>query len=122
MDRLVHRAAGVAAAALVVLLAALPGAASATNNAYCGVLIANGTWCSDGTAHYYVSNSASYPGAGSVWVCERLRIAGTSTQREAPVCAYNYVSQSFGAYGWTTEADVAHFTGANHTVDGLGVY
>jgi hypothetical protein len=122
MDRLVHRAARAAAAAIAVLLGALSGTASATNNAYCGVLVSNGTWCGDGTAHYYVSNAASYPGTGNVWVCERLLLAGSSTQREPPACAYNYVSQGFGPYGFTTAAEVAHFTGVNHTVNGLAVY
>lgn len=122
MDRLVHRAATAAACALLGLLVVLPSTAGATNNSYCGVLISNGTWCGDGSDHFYTSNSATYPGSGNVWVCERLLIANTSTQREDPVCTYNYVSQSFGAYGWATEAEVAHFTGVNHTVNGLGVY
>ena len=122
MDRLVHRAARIAAVATFGLLVALPGSASATTNNYCGVLISYGTWCGDGSDHNYVSNAASYPGAGSVWVCERLLIANTSTEREGPGCAYNYVSQSFGTYLWYTEAEVAHFTGSNHTVNGSAVY
>lgn len=122
MDRLVHRAALAAACALLAALAVLPGIASATDNSYCGVLINNGTWCGDGSDHSYTTNSATYPGAGNVWVCERLLIANTSTQREDPVCAYNYVSQSFGSYIWLTEAEVAHFTGSQHTVNGLAKY
>jgi hypothetical protein len=122
MDRLVHRAAIAAACALTGVLGAFPGTAAATDNNYCGVLINNGTWCGDGSDHAYVTNTAAYPGVGNVYVCERLLIANTSTQREAPVCAYNYVSQSFGSYLWLTEAEVAHFTGSQHTVNGLGQY
>jgi len=122
MDRLAHRAALAAACALLGVLGVFPGAAAATNNSYCGVLISNGTWCGDGTDHFYTSNSATYPGTGDVWVCERLLIANTSTQRESPVCAYNYVSQTFSPYVWQTEAEVTHYTGVNHTVNGLGVY
>ncbi|HET6509306.1 MAG TPA: hypothetical protein VFG42_21090 [Baekduia sp.] len=96
--------------------------ASATNNAYCGILIANGTWCGDGSNHSWVFNSASYTGGGSVWVCERLLIADTSTQRENPVCGYTYVSASFGSYIYLTEAEVSHWTGANHTIYGLSTY
>src|SRR3954447_2777078 len=118
MDRLVHRAAIAAACALTGLLGALPGTAGATDNNYCGVLISNGTWCGDGSDHAYTSNAASYSGGGSVYVCERLLIANTSTEREPPVCAFNSVSQTFGSYLWLTEAEVTHGTGANHTIYG----
>jgi hypothetical protein len=122
MDRLAHRAALAVACALLGVLALLPTTASATDNSYCGVLIANGSWCGDGSNHFYVFNSASYTGGGSVWVCERLLIADSTTQRENPLCAYNYASAGFGPYGTATEAEVSHWTGANHTIYGLGSY
>jgi hypothetical protein len=122
MDRLAHRVALAATGALLAALGVLPGAANATDNAYCGVLINNGTWCGDGTDHAYTTNSATYSGGGMVWVCERLLIANTSTQREGPGCGYNYVSQSFASYVWLTEAEVAHYTGTQHTIGGLGKY
>lgn len=122
MDRLAHRAALAAACALLGLLGLLPATASATNNSYCGVLIAAGSWCGDGSNHSYVFNSASYTGGGSVWVCERLLIADTTTQRENPVCSYSYASASFGAFIYLTEAEVTHGTGASHTIYGLASY
>lgn len=122
MDRLAHRAALAAACALLGLLGLLPATASATNNSYCGVLIVAGSWCGDGSNHFYYYNSAAYTGGGSVWVCERLLIADSTTQRENPVCSYTYASASFGPYGFATEAEVSHWTGANHTIYGLGSY
>lgn len=122
MDRLAHRAALAVACALLGFLGLLPATASATNNSYCGVLIAAGSWCGDGSNHFYVFNSASYTGGGSVWVCERLLIADSTTQRTAPGCSYTYVSAGFGPYGFATEAEVSHWTGANHTIYGLGSY
>lgn len=122
MDRLAHRAALAAACALLGLLGLLPATASATNNAYCGVLISAGTWCGDGSNHFYVFNSAGYSGGGSVWVCERLLIADSTIQRENPACSYTYTAASFGPYGFATEAEVSHWTGANHTIYGLGSY
>jgi hypothetical protein len=122
MDRLAHRAALAAACACLGLFGLLPATASATDVGYCGVLIANGSWCGDYSNHSYVFNSASYTGGGSVWVCERLLIADTSTQRDNPVCSYTYASASFGAYIYLTEAEVSHWTGANHTIYGAASY
>lgn len=124
MERLAHRAAIAAVGAVLGLLALGSAGASATANNYCGVLIAEGTWCGDGSNHSYGYNRATYTGGGNVWVCERLLIADTSTQREAPVCAYNYADRTFGAYIWLTEAEVLHNTGtgANHTIYGYATY
>jgi hypothetical protein len=120
MERLAHRAATVAACAILAILALGATNASAFTNSYCGLLIAEGAWCGDASNHSYTYNRASYSGVGNVWVCERLLIADTSTQREAPLCAYNYVDQAFGAYGFLTEAEVRHNTGtgASHTIYG----
>jgi hypothetical protein len=124
MERLKHRAALVAACTAFGLLSLGAAGASATNISYCGVLIAEGSWCGDGSNHDYTYNRATYSGAGSVWVCERLLIADSPTQRENPVCAYNYADRTFGSYPWLTEAEVSHNTGtaANHTISGLGTY
>jgi hypothetical protein len=120
MERLTHRAAVAAACALLGILAFGAASAPAFTNSYCGVLVSQGTWCGDGSNHSYNYNRGTYTGAGNVWVCERLLIADTATQREAPQCAYNYVDQSFGAYPWLTEAEVMHNTGggASHTIYG----
>jgi hypothetical protein len=120
MESLAHRAAVVVACALLGVLVLGAHSASAFTNSYCGALIAEYSWCGDGSNHSYNYNRASYTGGGNVWVCERLLIADTSTQRAAPGCAYNYVDQTFGAYPWLTEAEVDHATGtgANHTIYG----
>jgi len=120
MESLAHRAAVLVACALLGVLALSATSASAFTNAYCGVLIAEYTWCGDGSNHSYDYNRASYSGAGNVWVCERLLIADTSTQRESPLCAYNYIDQTFSSYPWLTEAEVEHATGtsASHTISG----
>jgi hypothetical protein len=122
MDRPARRAALAAACALLGLLGLLPTTASATNISYCGALISAGSWCGDGSNRFYTYNSASYTGGGSVWVCERLLIADSSTQRANPVCAYNFAASSFAPYGSATEAEVTHYTGANHTIYGLGSF
>jgi hypothetical protein len=116
MHSIAHRAAIVVACASLGLLALGFGSASAYS--YCGSLIANGVWCGDPTNRAYNYNSASYTGAGSVWVCERLVIADTTTQRESPFCGYNFVERSFGPYAYLTEPQVQHQTGANHTIYG----
>jgi hypothetical protein len=97
--------------------------ASAFSNTYCGVLINEGTWCGDGSNHSYTFNSATYSGGGSVFVCERLLIADTSTQRRGPSCGYTYVASTYGPYGWLTEAEVTHLYsgGARHTITGYAV-
>ena len=121
MDRFAHRAALTAACAFLGLLALLPGSATAATTNYCGVLIANGSWCGDPTDRFYTFNSASYTGAGSVWVCERVVFANTSTVRDTPLCAYTYASASF-SYATASEVEVAHFTGSNHTIYGQATY
>jgi hypothetical protein len=118
MESIAHRAALVAACACLGLLALSTASASAFTNSYCGVLISAGTWCGDGSNHSYNYNSATYNGAGDVWVCERLLIADTSSERESPQCAYGFVERTFGAYPYLTEAEVRHSTGANHTIYG----
>ena len=120
MERLAHRAAIAAASAVLGICALGATSASAFTNPYCGVLIAENTWCGDGSNHSYNYNRASYTGAGNVWVCERLLIADTTTERETPFCAYNYIEKTFGTFGFLTEAEVQHNTGtsANHTIYG----
>jgi hypothetical protein len=119
MDSFVHRIALSAASACLGLAALGAVSASAFTNSYCGVLISSGTWCGDGTHHSYNYNSASYTGAGSVWVCERLLIQGTTTERESPQCAYKFVDRTFASgYPYLTDAEVDHNTGANHTIYG----
>jgi hypothetical protein len=119
MESIAHRAALVAACACLGLAALSTASASAFTNSYCGVLIASGTWCGDGSNHSYNYNSASYNGAGDVWVCERVLIADTSSERESPQCAYTFVERTFPTgYPWLTEAEVRHSTGANHTIYG----
>lgn len=122
MDRLAHRAALAVACAFLGIAALVPATASATDVGYCGVLIANGSWCGDGANRNYVFNSAGYSGGGAVWVCERLMIADTSTQRDNPACSYTYASASFAPFLYQTEAYVSHWTGANHTIYGLGSF
>jgi hypothetical protein len=122
MDRPAHRMALAVACAFLGLFGLLPAAASATTNNYCGVLIANGTPCGDFTNHFYTFNSASYTGAGSVWVCERLLVADTTTLRASPVCSYTYASATFPVYATASEAEVAHYTGTNHTIYGSANY
>jgi hypothetical protein len=71
----------------------------------------------------YVFNSASYTGGGSVWVCEHIYVANTSTQRESPACAYNYASASWpGGWPSASEVYVTHWTGNNHSIYGLARY
>jgi hypothetical protein len=120
MDSIPHRAAFVAALAVLATMAwGAPGAAAFTNS-YCGVLINEGTWCGDGSNHSYNYNRATYTGAGNVWVCERLLYADTTTQVESPVCAYNLADRSFTPGAFLTEAEVTHNTGtgAQHTIYG----
>jgi hypothetical protein len=118
MESIAHRAAIAAACACLGLLALGTASASAFTNSYCGVLKAAFSWCGDNTNHSYNFNSATYTGAGDVWVCERLRVYDSQTEREPPSCAYNAVDQTFGYYPVLTEADVEHQTGANHTIYG----
>lgn len=109
-----------AAAVLTLTSFAFAGSAHAFANSYCGVLIYEGTWCGDGSNHSYNFNRAQYTGGGSVWVCERLLIADTSSEVAGPSCAYNYAARSYGAYPWLTEAEVTHYYsgGARHTIYG----
>jgi hypothetical protein len=97
--------------------------ASAFSNTYCGVLIYSGTWCGDGSNHSYYYNSATYSGGGSVFICERLLIADTATERSGSSCGYSYVSRNYGPYGWLTEAEVTHYYSGNarHTITGYAV-
>ena len=116
-----RRRVGRIGAAIAAFLAVLPAASAAGfSNSYCGVLLNQGSWCGDGSNHSYNFNQAEYRGSGSVWVCERLLIADTSTQRSAPTCAYNYAARSYSAYAWLTEAEATHLnsTGARHTIYG----
>ena len=109
-----------AAGALTLASLAFAGSAHAFANSYCGVLIYESTWCGDGSNHTYNYNRAQYTGFGDVYVCERLLIADTSSERMAPSCGYNYVARNYGAYPWLTEAEVGHFYsgGARHTIYG----
>jgi hypothetical protein len=120
MERLAHRAAIAAVCAVLGTCALGATNASAFTNSYCGVLIGENSWCGDGSNHSYNYNRASYTGAGNVWVCERLLVADTTTERESPICGYNYAEKAFGAFGLLTEAEVLHNTGtsANHTIYG----
>jgi hypothetical protein len=122
MDRLAHRAALTVVCAFLGLVGLLPATASATNNSYCGVLVSAGSWCGDGSDRYYVFNSVSYTGGGSVWVCERLLVYNSATQRDNPVCSYTYASASWPGFPTPSEAEVSHWTGANHTIYGLGSF
>jgi hypothetical protein len=124
MERLAHRAALAAACAILGSLVFGATASQAFTNPYCGVLIAEGTWCDDGSSHSYYYNQASYNGAGNVWVCERLLVTSTGNQRDIPGCGYNYYDQTFSAgYPFLTIAQVMHNTGtgANHTINGYAV-
>ena len=106
------------------LCAAASPASASFQNGYCGVLVPQGVWCSDGTDHTYDYNRAEYRGGGSVWVCEQLRYANTSTPRATPTCAYNYAAKNYGLTQYTLfEADVTHLYsgGANHTIYGYAV-
>jgi hypothetical protein len=110
----------------VVVLAALalfPSSSFGYSNAYCGALINQGSWCGDGSNHSYDYNRAEYRGAGDVWVCERLLIADTRTERAGPTCGYDYQAHGYPAYVWLTEAEVTHLYsgGARHTIYGYGV-
>lgn len=118
MESIAHRAAVVAACACLGLVALGASSASAFTNSYCGVLISASTWCGDGSNHSYNFNSATYNGAGNVWVCERLLIADSSQPRLPPSCGYNQIEETFGTYPLLTEAEVQHQTGANHTIYG----
>ena len=121
-SRIVQRAAAVVVGALLCLGVAA-ASANGFSNYYCGALINQGSWCGDGSNHSYDFNRATYNGGGAVFVCERLLIADTSTQRKGPGCAYNYVEEYFSPYPYLTEAEVAHFQsgGARHTIYGLGI-
>jgi hypothetical protein len=118
MESIAHRAALAAACACLGLCALGASSASAFTNSYCGSLIAAFSWCGDGTNHSYNFNSATYTGGGDVWVCERLMIANSTDEREGPICGYDAVDQTFGAYPFLTYAQVQHQTGANHTIYG----
>jgi hypothetical protein len=110
-------AAAVAVTTLTTL--AFAGSAHAFANSYCGALIYPGTWCGDGSNHTYDYNRAQYTGDGSVYVCERLLIADTASERTPPSCGYNYVARLYGPYPWLTEAEVTHlFSGGRHTIYG----
>jgi hypothetical protein len=111
----------------IVLLACCAGffaahsAAQAFTNGYCGVLINQGSWCGDGSNHSYYYNRASYPGSGSVTVCERMLLADTNIQRMTPSCGVNYLAHNYGTSGCCYEAEVTHVNsgGARHTINGL---
>lgn len=94
--------------------------ASAFTNTYCGVLINQGSWCGDGSDHSYYWNRATYPGSGTVTVCERMLIEDTSTVRQSAACGDNYVARDYGTSGCCYEAEVTHrySGGARHTVTG----
>jgi hypothetical protein len=96
-----------------------PASASFTNT-YCARLIDEFTWCGDSSNHTYIYNSASYGGAGSVDVCERLLYADTPTPRATPTCAINSVDRTYGPTTSLWEAEVQHDTGtgARHTITG----
>jgi hypothetical protein len=121
MDSIARRTAAIVACASLGLLALGAGSASATGYPYCGSLISANSWCGNGINRAYTYNSALYSGGGAVWVCERLLIADTQTQRTQPQCAYSFVEASFGAYPYLTEAEVMHQTGSQHTISGYAV-
>jgi hypothetical protein len=115
-----HRVAAVVAGALLGLGVAAASASGFTNN-YCGVLISSGAWCGDLSNHSYDYNKASYTGGGLVWVCQRLVIADTSTERGSS-CAYTYTEYFYAPYPYLTEASVTHYSGAaRHTIYGLAI-
>ncbi|HMJ37638.1 MAG TPA: hypothetical protein VK501_27275 [Baekduia sp.] len=118
MESIAHRAAVVAACACLGLVALGTASASAYTNSYCGVLKTAYSWCGDGSNHSYNYNSATYAGAGDVWLCERLLIADSTTQRATPSCAYNAVDESFASFPQLTEAEIQHQTGSQHTIYG----
>lgn len=111
-----------AACAFLLAAAVAPATSHAFTNSYCGALINEGTWCGDGSDHTYDYNRASYTGGGSVWVCERLLYANTSSVRSGgPSCAYNYAARNYGSTVSTLfEAEVTHLYsgGARHTIYG----
>jgi hypothetical protein len=110
--------------AAVMAAALTPATAGAFTNDYCGVLINSGTWCGDGSNHTYDSNRATYTGAGSVYVCERLLYADTSLVRPGGLCSpSSQIYHYYGANGSTNyEAEVSHSSGtARHTIYGQAV-
>jgi hypothetical protein len=118
MESIAQRAAVVAACASLGLIVLGTASASAYTNSYCGVLKSAYSWCGDGSNHSYNFNSATYAGAGDVWVCERLLIADSTTPRESPWCGYNSIDRSFASFPQLTEAEIQHQTGSQHTIYG----
>jgi hypothetical protein len=118
MESIAHRAALAAACACLGLFAWGATSASAFTNSYCGVLMSAFTWCGDGTGHSYNFNSATYTGAGAVYLCERLVIVNSETPRQDPFCGYTNVAENYTAYPFLTAAEIQHQTGANHTIYG----
>jgi hypothetical protein len=108
------------APALVVAFLALGELAYAFSDHYCGVVISSGSWCGRNDLDYpYTWNRASYPGSGSVTVCQRLLYANTRTVRPGSTCATNYSGTSYSSGAGKFEAEVTHFSGStNHTVNG----
>jgi hypothetical protein len=122
--RLSKRRASAAIVAACAATAFTPAAAQAWTNSYCGVLISSGSWCGDGSDHTYDDNKAIYNGAGSVYVCERLLYANTSTMRGSGQCSpYSVIYQYYGVTTSTNfEAEVTHYSGsARHTITGVAV-
>ena len=105
---------------MVVAFLAVAEVAYAFSDHYCGVLISSGSWCGRNDLDYpYTWNRASYPGAGSVTVCQRLLYEDTKTVRAGSTCATNYSAASYGCCAGRFEAEVTHFSGsARHTVNG----
>jgi hypothetical protein len=94
---------------------------------YCGVVIDPYTWCGrNDIRHTYSVNSASYPGSGNVWTCERM-IGANSGSLYTQSCYWNYTWSCLysGCHDYDSillEAEVSQRDNSRHTVNGYAKY
>ncbi|MCW3047306.1 MAG: hypothetical protein JWO74_1590 [Solirubrobacterales bacterium] len=104
----------------LVILALHAATASAGQVNYCGILVAPYSPCTSSTSGVYNYNEASYPGTGTVSVCEKVYDQYGLVSR----FCHDNVAGSGGQIGVSRYFDmyVGNNSGNQHTVDGKGLY
>lgn len=100
-------------------LAARDANATTIGGFTCGV-IPSGQWCLYNVRHSYFFAQATYPGSGSVYVCEKTIYDSTGGDHQV-ACGYSYVDASFPPVSYLKPL-AGNFSGSNHTVNGDAAY
>jgi hypothetical protein len=104
----------------LVVLALHAATASAGQSNYCGILVEPYSPCTSSTTGVYYYNEASYPGTGTVSVCEKVYDQYGLVSR----FCHDNVAGSGGEIGISRYFDmyVGNNSGNRHTVNGNGLY